>query len=79
MTVIAVIAAGNVRRMLAGGNNAVMAGSTTADDLGVVDDQHGHEHGRTMAVFADIRCLNVCRVLADRLCTVVAIYAVCCD
>lgn len=40
VTIVAIIATADVRRMLAGCRNAIMAGATRADDLGMVDGEH---------------------------------------
>ena len=71
MTVVAGIAAGDMRRVLADRNDAVMAGGTGSQYLRVINSHHGREQIGGMAVFADIRCLNVVRVLTDRLRAVV--------
>jgi hypothetical protein len=42
----------------------------------VVDDHHGREYIGRVAVFTDIRCQGVCRILARGIRTVVAIYAI---
>ncbi len=62
MTVVAGVATRNVRRVLAGGNDAVMAGAAIADYLGVIDGKHRGENSCVVAVLTDIRCLNVGRV-----------------
>ena len=76
MTVIAVVAAGDVCRVLAGGGNAVVAGATSTQDLGVVDNYHRREYIGRVAVFTDIRRQGVCRIFARCVRTVVAIYAI---
>ncbi len=76
MTVIAVIAARNMRRALAGCSDAVMAGAATTQNLCVVDSHHRRKHIRGVAIFADICRLNVCRVFASRLRAVMAADAV---
>lgn len=42
----------------------------------MINRQHWCEQSRRVAVLADIGCLNVCRVLADGVCTVVTAYTV---
>ena len=54
MTVVAGVAAGNVRRMLAGGNHTIVARATCSDYLRVIDDGRRHPDRRAMAIFADI-------------------------
>ena len=76
MAIIAVVAAGDMRRVLAFSNDAVMTGATAANDLGMIDDYNGHKHRGAVTVFTDVRRLDVCRVLADRFRTVVAVDAI---
>lgn len=76
MTVIAVIATGNMRRVFAGRSHAIVTGTATAEYLRMVNDQNGNEYRRAVAVLTDVRCLHVRRVLADRLCTIVTITAI---
>ena len=71
VTVIAGIAAGNMRRVFAGGNDAIMAGVTGSQYLRVIHSHHGRKHISGVAILADIRCLNVRRVFADCFCAVV--------
>ena len=75
VTVIAVVAAGDVCRVLASSTDAVVAGATSTKNLGVIDHYHGHEHSRGMAVFTDIGRLRVCRVLAGCVRAVMAVDA----
>lgn len=56
MAVIAVIATGNMCRVLAGSSNTVVAGATGAKNLGVIDNHHGREHVGGVAVFTDVGC-----------------------
>jgi len=76
MAVIAVIAASNMRRVLADGYRAVMAGRTGANDLGMVHCVNGRENNVVVAVFANIRRQNMCWAFADCIDTVVTAYAV---
>ncbi len=76
MTVIAVIAARDMRRVLAGGSDAVVAGAATPDYLGVIDYHHGLPHIRGVAVFTDVRRQGVCRALTRCVRAVMAVYAV---
>ena len=53
-----------------------MAGSATAQNLGVINRQYWRKQCRRMAVLTNIGCLNVGRILAERVSTVVTAYAV---
>jgi len=55
VAVIAVVAAGDVCRVFAGGGDAIVAGATGTQDLGVIDDHHRREYIGRVAVFTDIR------------------------
>ena len=63
MTVITVVAAGNMCRVLAGRNCAIVAGTATSHYLGVIDGQLWHKRIRGVAVFTNVRRLNVCWTL----------------
>ena len=76
MAVVAVIAARNVCRVLAGRRHAIVTGAAGTNDLGVVNRVRGHEYTGVVAVFADGSRLDVRRVLADRIRAVVATAAV---
>lgn len=71
MAVIAVIAARNMRRIFPDRYRAVVTGRTSANDLGVIYHVNGGENNVVVTIFANIRCLNVCRALAGRFDTVV--------
>ena len=64
MTIVAIIATGYVRRVLAGRRHAIVTAATIAEDLCVVDREHWREHCRRMAVLTNIGCLHVRGVLA---------------
>ena len=51
-------------RVFAGSDDAVMAGSATPDYLGVIDGHHRHEDIGAVAIFTDIRRLNMREILA---------------
>jgi len=70
MTVVAGIAAGDMRQSLAGSGKAIVAGTTGPDYLGVIDGHDGRKCVRRMTVFADVRRFHMSRVLADRFRTV---------
>ena len=72
MTVLTDVTAGNVCRVFAGGNDAIMAGVAGADHLGVINGHDWRKHIGGMAVFTDIGRLNVPPVLAGGLDAVMA-------
>ncbi len=72
MTVIAIVAARDMRGVLSGSDNAVVAGATTAEYLRMVDRKGRHPGRRIMAIFANVGSEDVCRVLARRVGAVVA-------
>ena len=72
MAVLSGITTCNMRRVLAGGGDAVMAGIAGSNDLRVINGHHRREHIRGVAVFTEIRRLNVCRVFAGSICAIVA-------
>jgi len=76
MAIVTGVATGDMGRMLAGGDSAIVAGATGAEDLGVIDSLCRHPYSWTMAIFADVRGLNVCRAFAGRLYAVMAANAV---
>ena len=67
MAVVAVIATGNVGRVLAFGNIAIMAGEAGANDLRMIDHIGGYKRHDVVAVFADHSGVDVCRILPDSL------------
>ena len=76
MAVVAVVAAGNVGRVLACGGVAVMAGETGAKDLRVIDHVGRHKRHVVVAVLADIGGIDMRRMLARRIGAVMAADAV---
>ncbi len=56
--------------------HAVMTRAADADDLGVVDGERGYPRVRIMAVLADVTGLNMSRILASRIHTIVAAEAI---
>ena len=76
MTVIAISAACDVRRVLACGYYAVMAGAAGSEYLCMVHRVNGHPDIRVMAVFTNISRLNVRQVLAGGFDAVVATDAI---
>ena len=76
MTVIAIGATGNVCRVLAGRNCAVMAGAAGTEYLCMIYRVNRHPDIRVMAVFTNISRLNVRQVLAGGFDAVVATDAI---
>ena len=76
MTVVAVIAACNVRGVLSACRNAIVTGSATSQHLRVVDGHDWLPHIGGVAVFAHIGRLNMRRALAGGLRAIVAPHAV---
>ncbi len=66
MAVVADVAAGNMRGSLAGRGDAIVTRAAGPDNLGVIDSHYGHKNVRAVAIFANICCLNMRRILADR-------------
>jgi len=66
VTVVAIVAAGKVSRVFPACGDTVMAAATAAQNLRVIDGDCGRPYRRAVAVFADIRRLNVCSILAGR-------------
>lgn len=65
VAVVAGIAARYMCQILAGGDHAVMAGTASADDLGVINGRHGNKRNRCMTIFTDVRGLDMCLALAS--------------
>jgi hypothetical protein len=76
VTVVTVVAAVYVVRMLASRDQAIMAGATSTHYLRVVDGESGVPHIRRVAVFTDVTCLNMRGWFAGRFYAVMAAYAV---
>jgi len=76
MAVVAVITAGDMGRVLAFGDVAIMAGEAGANNLGVIDHVGWRKGHVVMAVLADIRCVDMRRILAGRIGAVMAADAV---
>ncbi len=64
MTVVTSIAAGNVGRVLADRDHAIMTRAAGAKYLCMVDRVYGRKHIGVVAVFAHIACLDMRRILA---------------
>ena len=54
MAIVASITARDMRRVLAGRRDAVMAGIAGSDDLRVIDGHYRRKHVCRMAVLADV-------------------------
>lgn len=76
VTIVAGIAAGNVCRVLANCDDAVVTGTTGADHLGVIDHHHRREQVGCMAILAYVGRLYVGRIFARGIRTVVAANAI---
>lgn len=76
VAIITVVAAGDMRRVLASCNSAIMTGATAANDLGMIDDNHRYKNRRAVTIFTDICRLNMRRVLAGCFRAVVAVDAI---
>jgi hypothetical protein len=76
MAVVAIIATGYVRGMLAGCNDAIMTRAAAAENLCMVDGDRRYPDGRTVTILAHVCGKNVRRVLAGCVRTIVAIRAV---
>ena len=76
MAIIAGIATGNVGRVFADGNRAIVAGRTDANDLRVVNPVSRCEDHAVMAVLADVGRLDMRRGFTNRISTVMAAEAV---
>lgn len=72
MTVIASITAAYVGWRLARCGHAIMTGPASPDDLSMIDGNGRREGNDIMAIFANDRGLNMCRVFAGRIGPVVA-------
>ena len=73
MTIVTGIAAGEVGRVFAGCNDAVVTRITGAYYVRVIDREHRRKDIRIVAVFANIACLDMCQVLASRFHAIVAV------
>lgn len=76
MTVVTVVAAGYMCRILASRCDAIVATATVAENLRVIDREYRSENCCCVTVFANIRCLHMRRVLAGGKRAVVTTHAV---
>ena len=79
MTVVAVITAGKVRWMFAGGSNAIVTRSTRPQYLCVIDGKRRCPYVWIVAILANIGSKNMCRTLTRCFDTVVTAYAIASD
>jgi hypothetical protein len=76
VTIVAGIAAGDMRRMFTSRDNAVVAGSAGTHYLGMVDRNHRFKADRRMAIFTNVGCEDMQRAFAGRGNAVVAGHAI---
>lgn len=76
MTVITIVATGNVRSVLSSCRDAIVTGATGAEHLRVVDGHYWLKRYGAMAVLANVCCLHVGGTLADGAGAIVATDAV---
>ncbi len=72
MTIVAVVAAGNVVGVLTSRDDPVMARAASADHITVIDRECGGKGVCRMTIFTNIGGENVARRLANRISAVVA-------
>jgi hypothetical protein len=73
MAIVTIIAARNMRRVLAGGGIAIVAGSATTQHLRVIDRERWYPYSWVVAVLADVGGQGVGRVFARGRNAVVAV------
>ena len=76
VAVIAIVAAGHMRRRLTGCRRAIVTGSAGTDDLCMIDCRWWDPCNYAMAVFADIRGLDMSCSFAGRIGSVVTANAI---
>ena len=76
MAIVTGVAAGDVGRVLAGGNDTVMTGTTGAEHLGVIHRVGGYPQGVVVAVLTNFARTDVCQRLASGLNAIVTAQAV---
>ena len=76
MAVVTVITTGDMRRMFADCRDAVVAGTTRPDYLGVVNHVRWDPRVRVVAILADIRRLDVIEIFTRRVSAIVAAGAI---
>jgi len=79
VTVITIIAAGDMRWVFANGYHTVMTRATSSNNLSVVNRKCRNPGVRCMAIFADNTGKNMVGVLARCIRTVVAARTIACD
>ena len=76
VTIVASVATGNMRQVFANGDDAIMAGAASPDNLGVIDHHYRRKDISRVTVFANIGCLDVCRIFAGSIRAVVTAHAI---
>lgn len=76
MAIVAIVTAGDMRRVFARCRGAVVAGRAGANDVCVIDGPDRLPGRGTMTVLADVRCVYVARVFSGNVYIVVATKAV---
>lgn len=76
VAIVAIVAACDMRGVLAGRGDAVVTRGTTAENLCVIDGHYRHPDRWVVAIFTNVRCLNMHGAFAGRIRTVMAIHAV---
>ena len=79
MAVVAIIAAGDMRWMLANGYHTIMTRAASPNNLSVVDSKGRNPGVRCMAIFAYNAGKNMVGILTRCVCAVVATRAISCD
>lgn len=76
MAIVTIVAARNMRRVLARRRNAIVARTASPKHLGVVHHEDWQEDCRAVAVLANVGCQRMRRTFAGRSSAVVAIDAI---
>ena len=64
VTIVAGVATGNVCQVFANGDDAIMAGAASPNDLAVIDHHYRRKDISRVTVFANIGCLDVRRIFS---------------
>jgi len=76
VAIIAIVAACDMRWVLAGRSDTVVTRGTTAEDLCVIDGYYRCPNRWDVATFTNVRCLDMHGTFAGRIRTVMAIHAI---
>jgi len=79
MAVIAIVVAGDVRRVFARCSKSVMTGAAVTQHLCVIHRVGGGPDAAVMAVLTDVGCLHMRKVFASGIQTIVAAHAIASD